>query len=59
MKMGDFALCGVQDDLMPSVPQTIKFKSHTKPEEKNISHYESMGLLLEWIWALVLQMELV
>ena len=38
MKMGDFTLCGVQDDLMPSLPQMIKFKSHTKPEEKNMSH---------------------
>ena len=23
---------------MPSLPQTIKFKSHTKPEEKNMPH---------------------
>jgi hypothetical protein len=38
MKMGDFTLCGVQDDLIPNLPPTSKFKSHTKPEEKNMSH---------------------
>ena len=56
MKMSDFTLCGVQDDLMLSLLQTIKFKSHTKPEEKNMSPEESMGLFLEWIGTLVLQM---
>jgi hypothetical protein len=57
MKMGDFTLYGIQNDLMPGLPQTIKFKSNTKPEEKNMSLYESMGLLLERIGTLVLQME--
>ena len=57
MKMADFTLSGGLDDLMPSPPQTIKFKSHTKQEGKNMSPYESMELLLESTGIPVLQME--
>lgn len=38
MKMVDFTLYGVQEDLMQSPHPTNKFKNHTKPEEKNMSH---------------------
>jgi hypothetical protein len=53
MKMVGFTLYGVQEDLMQNPHPTNRFKNHTKPEEKNMSPWEFMGLLLEWIGILV------
>ena len=37
MKMVDFTLSGVQEDLMQNPHPINKFKKHTKPEVKNMS----------------------
>jgi hypothetical protein len=52
MKMVDFTLSWVQEDLMQNHHPTNKFKKHTKPEVKNMSRLVCMVLSLGVDWDL-------